>query len=237
MPAPSPGLKRVPRWRTMISPPVTLWPANTFTPRRLAFESRPLREEPSPFLWAMVSAPHLRDPDPGELLAVAGAPPVAALRLELHHAELRPALVPDDLGPNRAAVGELVADRDKRLEVDGLAGVRAQALDEQGLPLFDAVLLAAGLDDRVGHLEGVQDSGGPAPTRPPRSRGNGAGRPAGRGAGRPPRRRCPRPGHLRARRRPRARPSRRCGPPPRCERASSRRRTVRRPARRRCSRR
>jgi large conductance mechanosensitive channel len=50
MPTPSPGLKTVPRWRTMISPPVTVWPANTFTPRRLAFESRPLREEPSPFL-------------------------------------------------------------------------------------------------------------------------------------------------------------------------------------------
>src|SRR3954453_21678907 len=125
MPAPSPGLKRVPRWRTMISPPVTFWPANTFTPRRLAFESRPFREEPSPFLCATVLAPHLRDPDPGELLAVAGAPPVAPLGLELHHAELRPALVPDHFGPDRASVGELVAHRDERLEVDGLAGVRA----------------------------------------------------------------------------------------------------------------
>src|SRR5947209_262212 len=53
IPVPSPGLKRVPRWRTMISPPVTVWPAKTFTPRRLAFESRPLREEPSPFLCAI----------------------------------------------------------------------------------------------------------------------------------------------------------------------------------------
>ena len=50
MPTPLPGRKRVPRWRTMISPPVTVWPAKTFTPRRLAFESRPLREEPRPFL-------------------------------------------------------------------------------------------------------------------------------------------------------------------------------------------
>src|SRR4051795_986319 len=160
MPTPLPGLKRVPRWRTMISPPVTFWPANTFTPRRLALESRPLREAPGPFLWALGLAPPPGDPDPGELLAMAGAPPVAALRLELHHTELRPALVPDHLGPDRAAVGELVAHRDERLEVDGLAGVRAQALDEQGLPLLDAVLLAARLDDRVGHLEGVQDSGG-----------------------------------------------------------------------------
>ena len=39
----------------MISPPVTVWPANTFTPRRLELESRPLREEPRPFLCAMRS--------------------------------------------------------------------------------------------------------------------------------------------------------------------------------------
>src|SRR6185437_12844604 len=50
IPTPSPGWNLVPRWRTMISPPVTAWPANTFTPRRLAFESRPLRLDPSPFL-------------------------------------------------------------------------------------------------------------------------------------------------------------------------------------------
>src|SRR4051812_42937088 len=53
MPTPGPGLKRVPRWRTMISPPVTRWPANTFTPRRFASESRPLRLDPSPFLCAI----------------------------------------------------------------------------------------------------------------------------------------------------------------------------------------
>src|SRR5437763_1048062 len=53
MPTPSPGLNRVPRWRTMISPPVTVWPANTFTPSRLECESRPLREEPRPFLCAI----------------------------------------------------------------------------------------------------------------------------------------------------------------------------------------
>src|SRR5439155_1859438 len=50
IPTPSPGWNFVPRWRTMISPPVTVWPANTLTPRRLAWLSRPLREEPSPFL-------------------------------------------------------------------------------------------------------------------------------------------------------------------------------------------
>src|SRR4051794_16796853 len=106
MPAPSPGRKRVPRWRTMISPPVTTWPANTFTPRRLAFESRPLRLEPRPFLCAIGGrllrgarltlglAADRGHPDAGELLAVAGAPLVAALWLELEHAQLGAAQVP-----------------------------------------------------------------------------------------------------------------------------------------------
>src|SRR5262249_41218898 len=53
IPVPGPGLKRVPRWRTMISPPVTVWPAKTLTPSRFALESRPLRLEPNPFLCAI----------------------------------------------------------------------------------------------------------------------------------------------------------------------------------------
>src|SRR4051794_723165 len=85
MPTPRPGLNLVPRWRTMISPPVTAWPANTFTPRRLAFESRPLRLEPSPFLCAISGSLVLVGPraaagdldaghlDAGQLLAVARA--------------------------------------------------------------------------------------------------------------------------------------------------------------------
>src|SRR4051794_41852278 len=95
MPAPSPGLKRVPRWRTMISPPVTVCPANTFTPRRLALESRPLRLEPRPFLCAISSAPlaDRRDADARQLLAVARPALVAALGLELEPAGLRPPLV------------------------------------------------------------------------------------------------------------------------------------------------
>src|SRR5450432_2898220 len=98
----------------MISPPVTVWPANTFTPRRLAFESRPLRLEPRPFLCAIarlhcpVGSCRLRCPgsrrdrrrvgagreldrgdlDPGQVLPVAVATPVAALGLELHDSKL-----------------------------------------------------------------------------------------------------------------------------------------------------
>src|SRR3954454_17849279 len=160
MPTPLPGLTLVPRWRTMISPPVTVWPANTFTPRRLALESRPLREEPRPFLCAMSPSPaDLGEHDPRQLLAVAGATLVAALGLELEHAQLRPAQVLHDLGRDvrpaqRVALehGVAVAREQQRLELDGGADVFGQPLDEQGLALLDAVLLTAGLDDCVGHF-------------------------------------------------------------------------------------
>ena len=64
---PGPGRKRVPRWRTRIIPAVTCWPSNIFTPRRCACESRPLREEPSPFLCAMSNS--LSWPEPSWLPA------------------------------------------------------------------------------------------------------------------------------------------------------------------------
>src|SRR5829696_3961861 len=44
---------RVPRWRTRIVPAVTSWPPWRLTPSRLAAESRPLRLEDAPFLWAI----------------------------------------------------------------------------------------------------------------------------------------------------------------------------------------
>src|SRR4051812_26127473 len=136
----------------MISPPVTACPANTFTPRRWAFESRPLREEPRPFLCAIAD---LRDLNAGELLAVPGPPLVAALGLELEHAELLAADVLDDLGPHadvaealRVEDGVVGAEQD-RLQLHARARLVGEALDEEGLALLDAVLLAAGLDDRV----------------------------------------------------------------------------------------
>src|SRR4051812_12306230 len=53
MPVPGPGRKRVPRCLTMIVPAVTPWPAKTFTPSIFGLESRPFRDEPSPFLCAI----------------------------------------------------------------------------------------------------------------------------------------------------------------------------------------
>src|SRR3954449_8943087 len=134
MPVPSPGLNFVPRWRTMISPPVTASPAKTFTPRRLAFESRPLRLEPRPFLCAIASLlPDLRDSEAGELLPVARAAAVAALGLELEDPQLLAALVADDLGLH-GRLGQLgrvehrvpVAGQQKRREVDRRARLVGQ---------------------------------------------------------------------------------------------------------------
>src|SRR4051794_4342319 len=141
IPVPSPGRKRVPRWRTMISPPVTDCPAKTLTPRRLALESRPLRLEPRPFLCAILAVLLLLrsrlgpaalrlqldpgDLDAGEVLAVAGAAGLALLGLVLQHPELGPALVAHHLGLDLHAlevvhldVVVLVAAVEQRLERD-----------------------------------------------------------------------------------------------------------------------
>src|SRR5881397_4016565 len=82
---------------------------------------------------------------------------VAALGLELHHAELRPALVAQDAGRDadarhRLAVNDLrPVHVQQRLELDALSVANRQTLDEQGLALLDAILLAAGFHDCVGH--------------------------------------------------------------------------------------
>src|SRR4051794_11618769 len=145
MPTPSPALKREPRWRTMISPPVTVWPAKTFTPRRWALESRPLREEPRPFLCAMSALlPELdrRDLQARELLAMARALAVAALGLVLEDAQLGAAQVLDDLALDAdllQAVGVedgVIAAEQQRLEGHRGARIVGQALHEEGLALF-----------------------------------------------------------------------------------------------------
>src|ERR1700754_81810 len=169
MPAPLPGLNLVPRWRTMISPPVTDSPANTFTPRRLALESRPLREEPRPFLCAISRrslALDRGDPDARQFLTMAGAALVAALRLELEDAQLGAAKVLDDLGLDGGlgqAItledGVAVAGEQQWLHRDGRADIVGQTLDQEGLALDDAVLLTAGLDDCVGHCLEAQSEG------------------------------------------------------------------------------
>src|SRR6186713_2143583 len=95
----------------MISPPVTVWPANTFTPRYFGLESRPLREEPRPFLCAISDrslALDRSDSDPRQFLAVTRAALVAALGLELEHPQLGAAQVLHDLGLD-GGLGQAVA--------------------------------------------------------------------------------------------------------------------------------
>src|SRR6266487_4977118 len=62
----TPGWNLVPRWRTRISPALTVWPPKRFTPSRWALESRPLRELDAPFLCAIVE-PLLPGGDAGHL--------------------------------------------------------------------------------------------------------------------------------------------------------------------------
>src|SRR5437764_10362839 len=108
----------------MIAPAVTSWPANTFTPRRWAFESRPFLDEPSPFLCAillllggrlgllarrawLLGGADRRDRDPRQLRPVAARLLEASLRLEREHLDLLAAQVLDHLGGHRA--GQLLA--------------------------------------------------------------------------------------------------------------------------------
>src|SRR4051794_32589269 len=105
-----------------------------------------------------------------------GALLVAALGLELEHPQLRAALVREHLRLDRdllqriGAEDGVVGAEEDRFERHGGALVIGQALDEQGLVLLDAVLLAAGLHDRVhgsGHSEAVDSALAAERRRPP----------------------------------------------------------------------
>src|SRR3954447_18186035 len=151
-PTPRPGWKWVPRWRTMISPALTTWPPKRFTPRRWAFESRPLREELAPFLCAMTCllscsecggpqrwgrgarSGDAGDLEAGQLLAVTLAHAVAGLVLVLEDVDLGTLLVPHDLrrhrhlGQRRGVGGHrLAVDEQQGGQLDGRAGLRGEA--------------------------------------------------------------------------------------------------------------
>src|SRR5579883_1675914 len=94
-----PGLILVPRCRTMIEPPGTNCPPNTFTPSRCALESRPFLELPNPFLCAITHLhQNLADLHIREVLPVPLRPLVLLFALELEHQNLLAAAVADD-GP------------------------------------------------------------------------------------------------------------------------------------------
>ena len=154
-----PGVEPRPRWRQMIEPACTCWPANTFTPRRLAWESRPLREEPSPFLCA-IEAVSLLELDPLDL-DQAQARPVADLALGVllravgHDVDLLAERVRDDAGRDGDALevvpeARLVAVRRHQHGRRERVALRVrQAVDAQLLARANPVLLAPEGDDGV----------------------------------------------------------------------------------------
>ena len=112
-----PGLILVPRCRTMMEPPGTSWPPKTFTPRRCAWESRPFRELPKPFLCAMRHLRHkVADLHFGEGLAVADGLLVLFLRLELEDDDFVAPAIADDGGLHGAAGQQLAVILDGKLD-------------------------------------------------------------------------------------------------------------------------
>src|SRR3954469_16207885 len=159
-PTPRPGWKWVPRWRTMISPALTTWPPKRFTPRRWAFESRPLRDDEAPFLCAMSSSAlrDVADHDAGQGLTVPLPLVVAGLVLELVDVDLRALAVPDDLARHgdvrqsgRVAGDSLAVDQQDGRESDRVPRRTRQAVDRERVAHGHLVLAATGLHHCVHH--------------------------------------------------------------------------------------
>src|SRR5690606_15499484 len=157
----APGWKWVPRWRTMISPALTTWPPKRFTPRRCAFESRPLRVDDAPFLCAISASPLLDagDLQARELRAVAHAALVAGLVAVVLDADLRAAQVGHDLCPD-LDLGEASGvrrhpggiDEQHGGQLDRAVVVTGDAVDDESGTDRDLLLPAAGAHDCVHHV-------------------------------------------------------------------------------------
>src|SRR5918994_2015424 len=155
----SPGWIRVPRWRTMIVPALIAVPSNTFTPRRLACESRPFLVEPAPLVLDMSVSPTLADAgdlDGGVPLAVAPAARAVGLVLVGEARDLGALGLTHDLGGDLGlaqgpgAREHLVAvDQEDGRELDLAVVTGADQLDLELLALLDPILLATALDDCV----------------------------------------------------------------------------------------
>src|SRR5580765_2267992 len=88
----------------MIVPAWILVPSNTFTPRRWALESRPLRVEPPPLVFDIAGSSALRDRDDlddGVLLTMAVPAALVFLRLVGEPVDLRAFGGADDLARHR----------------------------------------------------------------------------------------------------------------------------------------
>src|SRR3954451_15875878 len=144
----------------MISPALTCWPPNRFTPSRWALESRPFRLEDAPFLCAIAGLlPSLDagDAQRRELRAEALTPVVAGLVLEQVDVDLLALDLLDHLSGDRGRRQRLgvrrdlpgVVDEQDGGQRDGLTRSRVEPVDRQGVADGDLVLVAATAHDRV----------------------------------------------------------------------------------------
>src|SRR5271166_2655373 len=138
----------------MIAAEVTSVPSNTFTPSRGAFESRPFRVEPPPFVFDMMPSAFLRaggdgrDLDRRVLLAVSVPAALIRLRLVGHAADLRSQFLAHDPGgdPRAGQLGRRgqdgrPVDDQHGIEFDLVTRRNGESLDGQTLALGDALLL------------------------------------------------------------------------------------------------
>src|SRR5687767_9504933 len=147
----APGLKRVPRWRTRMEPPVTNCPPKRFTPSICGLESRPLRELPTPFLCAMGPLYlDLGDAHRRRRLAVTAVAPVVLPPLELHDGDLLAPALRDDGARDLRALESIGTDDHFPVPVHEQHGgerhlgtlVSRQLLDRDDLSFGHPVLLS-----------------------------------------------------------------------------------------------
>src|SRR5258705_10610230 len=97
MPTLRPGCTLVPSWRMMMLPAMTFSPPYFFTPWNFGFESRPLRDEPTPFLCAIsLTETDVVDFHFGEALPVSLLSRVVLPALHLEDDDLVAAAVAED---------------------------------------------------------------------------------------------------------------------------------------------
>src|SRR5262245_1432008 len=184
-----PGWKCVPRCRTMIVPALTSWPPKRFTPNRCALESRPLLDDPPPFLCAIAQSSlallrrlDVGDLDLGVLLTVSHAASVTGLVLVFADVDLGALGVADDLGRD-LDLGQLlglgghlaVVDQEHGRQQQRLARARVDLVDLEDIADGDLLLVATTAHDRVhrGLTLSSKGKGGAShrhPRRPPRIR-------------------------------------------------------------------
>src|SRR5271169_6079844 len=155
----------------MMLPGITASPPNFLTPRRRPRLSRPLREEPPAFLWAIrhsllcrarqtIGALDLGNAQHGLVLAMTLLAPIILPPLLFEYDDLCRSALLDDGGADRGA-GEqrrasrdrgAVADHQHLIEIDHRPGFAGEFLDCDNVVLGDLVLLAAGPDHCEHHL-------------------------------------------------------------------------------------